>query len=188
MAGTTSRGYPFATYGDLIDFPTQIQDLAEAVDTDMEALWDRLVAGNNQAACRVRAAGVNQSVANNTDVAASFAEELYDNAAMVDLGTSATTINITQTGTYIAVGRVSFAAGTTGTGRQISIVSSGTLGTVARKSLGDNTLSGSVVPVNLTTLFWAASGTTLQLIMRQNSGAALNTTTRTMMVAKTGVL
>lgn len=186
MAGTTSRGYPFPTFGDVADFPTQIQDLAEAIDTDMEALWDRLTAGYNKAYCRVRSSGINQSVANNTDVAATFAEELNDNAGMVDLGTSNNTINITETGTYLAVGRATFAPGGVVTGRQISIVSSGSLGTVGRKSLLDET--GADCPVNLTVLFWAASGTTLQLIQRQNSGAAVNTTTRTLMVARLGVL
>lgn len=186
MPQNTSRGYSYPLYTDPADFPAQIQDLATDIDTDMDSLWDRLTAGYNQAACRVRAATINQSIANNTDVAASFAEELYDNAGMVDLGTSATTINITQTGTYLAVGRATFAAGTSGSGRQLALVSSGSLGTVGRKSQPQDSASG--VPVNLTVLFWAAAGTTLQLIQRQNSGAAINTTTRTLMVAKTGVL
>lgn len=191
MPENTSRGYTYPTYGDLMEnFPAQIQDLATDIDTDMDTLFDRVVAGYNQAACRVRSSLINQAIPVNTDVTATYAEELYDNAGMVNLGVSNTIINITQTGLYVACGRATFQPNGNATvnSRQIAIISSGALGTVGRKCLEADTTLAVATAVQLTVLFWAAAGTTLTMVQRQNSGASLNTSTRTMMVARTGDL
>lgn len=187
MSGSTGRGYPFPTYGDLSDFPTQIQALATAVDTDMDALWTRLVAGYDQPACYVRGTTV-QAVANNTDVTASYGTEVYDNHGMVDLGTSATNILIVNSGIHIAVGRVSFAAVANGS-RQISIVSSGPLGVLGRRSIASQAIAPltAVVP-HVFTVFHAAALSTVTLVMRQNSGGSVNSATRTLGVAHIGEL
>lgn len=188
MPQNTSRGYTFPLYTDPMDPAAQIQELATDIDTDMDALWDRVVAGYNQPACRVRAAGVNQSIPVNTDVTATYDTELYDNAGMVNLGVSNSIINIVSTGLYIACGRVSFALNGNATinGRQISLVSSGSLGTVGRRCHQGH--ASQTTPVAMTILFWAASGTTLTMVQRQNSGAALNSSTRQLMVARLGTL
>lgn len=187
MPQNTSRGYTYPLYGDPVNFPAQIQDLATDIDTDMDLLWDRVTSGYNQAACRARGTAA-QAIAANTDVAANYAEEMYDNAGMINLGTSTTTISVTQTGLYIASARVNFNSNGNATvnARQIALVSSGTLGTVGRKSFQGH--QSVLTAITMVVLFWAASGTTLQMIMRQNSGASLNAGTRSLMVARMGGL
>lgn len=188
MPENTPRGYTYPVYTDPSDFPAQIQELATDIDTDMDQLWDRVIAGYNQPAARVNASGVNQTVAANTDVTATYDTESYDNANMVNLGVSNTTINIVSTGLYLAAARATFASNGNATinARQISIVSSGTLGTVVRRSVqGFQTVA---TAVNCSMLFYAMSGTTLTMVQRQNSGASLNTSTRTLMVARMAAL
>lgn len=189
MPENTSRGYTYPIFTDANSFPAQIQDLATDIDTDMQTVFNRIVAGYNFAACSLQASGVNQSVANNTDVTATYDTELYDNAAMANLGVSNTTINITATGLYLAIGRASFATSAVGaTGREIRIVSSGALGTIARKSIDGNEGLPATTTVHLCNLFHAAAGTTVTMVQRQNTGAALNTTHRQLQVAKMGDL
>jgi hypothetical protein len=188
MPQNTPRGYTYPLYTDPMNPAGDLQALATTIDTDMDTLWDRLTAGLNQPACRVRASGVNQAIAVSTDVTATYDTELYDNAGMVNLGVSNTTINIVQTGLYVAIGRASFLSNGNATinARQLALVSSGSLGTVGRRCQ-----EGSInqtTGVTLTTLFWAAGGTTFTMVQRQNSGATLNTSTRQLMVARMGTL
>lgn len=187
MPATTPRGYPYPLYTDLNNFPAQLQSLATAVDTDIDSLYDRLAAGNAQPSAIVESVGINQSVANNTDVTATFATEVYDNAAMVDLGVSNTNINIVSTGIYLAVARVTFLANATGS-RQLSIVSSGALGVIARRTNFTDSSGGVSVVQAMTASFSAVSGTTVTLVQRQNSGAALNSSIRMLAVSRVGSL
>lgn len=188
MPANTTRGYTYPLYTDQADFPAQLQDLATDVDTDMDALFDRLTAGYNMAACYVRASGVNQAIAVSTDVTATYDTELYDNQGMVNLGVSNTTINFVQTGIYLASGRATFLSNGNATinGRQISLVTTGSLGTVARKSFEGAQNTASIVTCQA--LFFASSGDTMTMVQRQNSGASLNSSTRSLMVARMGAL
>lgn len=189
MPENTSRGYTYPVFTDANSFPAQIHDLAQDIDADMEALDLRISAGYNFPACSVQASGVNQSVANNTDVTATYDTELYDNAAMVDLGVSNTTINIVATGLYIAIGRSTFAASAAGaTGRSIRLVSSGALGVIARKSIRGNEGLAATTTVHIVSLFYAVSGTTMTMVQRQNTGVAINSVFRQLQVAKMGDL
>lgn len=182
----TSRGYPYPEYSDPADFPSQIQDLAEAIDLDVEGLYDRVAVGYNPPTCIVRAVGVNQAVANNTDVTATYAEEVYDNAAMFNLGTSTTTITFPVSGIWVAVSRVTFLSNGLALGRQVAIVTTGSLGIVGRKS----SLAATAVStgVHQTVLFFAEAGSTVTQVQRQNSGASLNTSTRYLAVSKVSEL
>lgn len=180
----TSRGYPYPTYSDPADFPGQIQDLAEAIDLDVEALYDRVAAGYNQPACIVRSVGVNQAIAANTDVTATYAEEVYDNANMFNIGVSTTTITFPQSGIYVATSRVTFLSNGNATvnGRQTTMTTTGTLGVVGRKTvLGSQNVS---TGVHQTVIFYTEAASTMTMIMRQNSGASLNSSTRHLAVAK----
>lgn len=189
MPENTSRGYTYPVFTDANDFPAQIQDMATDIDTDVQAVFNRIAAGYNFAACSLQASGVNQSVANNTDVTATYDTELYDNAAMANLGVSNTTINITATGLYLVVGRATFTNSAAGaTGREIRLVSSGPGGTIARKSIDGNEGLPNTTTVHIVNLVQLASGTTMTMIMRQNTGAALNTSHRQLQVAKMGDL
>jgi hypothetical protein len=182
MPGTTPRGYPYPTYGDATAFATQIQSLATAIDTDIDSLWDRVAAGGNQPACVVESVGVNQSVANNTDVTATYATEVYDNASMFTIGTSTTNVNIVSTGIYVAMARVSWAAAAAAGGRQISVNSS-TTGVVARRTISVQTVAASMSMVHV---FFATSGSVITMVQRQNSGGAINSDTRRLAVARLG--
>lgn len=192
MPGTTPRGYPYPLYSDPMDPAQDLQDLATAVDTDMDALWDRLIAGYNQPGVYLRGTG-NQAVANNTDVTATYTAEVYDNGNMANLAVSTTNVNIVQTGIHIAMGRVSWAAnGAALAGaRQISLVSSGALGVLARRSVNADT--GVIAPAGTTATaivmsFYAVSGTTVTMVQRQNSGAVIQSATRSLAVARIGGL
>lgn len=187
MPGTTPRGYPYPLYTEAADFPAQLQSLATAVDTDVQSVYTRLAAANLQPACSVETLNVNQSVANNTDVLATFATELYDNANMVNLGVSNTNINIVSTGIYLVTASVTFLANATGS-RNIHVVSSGAAGTVARHNLFPDGGGTQTAVVSLATLFAATSGTTVTLVQRQNSGGALNSAVRRLAVARVGGL
>lgn len=187
MPQDTSRGYTYPLYSDGNNFPAQMQELATDIDTDMDALFDRLTSGYNMAAARVRSTGINQAVATATDVNATFTEEIYDNTGMVNLGTSNTTLTFTQTGLYIASARVSFAGNGGAPGaRQLRIVTSGSLATVARKSIAGDLVQSTIVATAC--LFWAASGDTVVLTQRHDAGVTIQSTTRTLMVARMGAL
>lgn len=188
MPGTTPRGYTYPTYGDPADFAPQIQQLAEDIDTDLDDLWGRMTAGYNQPGVRVRSSGINQAVAVSTDVTATFAEELYDNQGMVDLGVSNTNINIVETGLYLATARVTFLSNGNATvnARQVAIVTTGSLGTVGRRAVQG--AQNDATAVQISSLFWIAAGGVVTVVQRQNSGASLNTSTRTLMVARMGGL
>ena len=192
MPANTPRGYPYPLYTDLNAFPAQIQALATAVDADMDALWDRLIAGYNQPAVYVRGTG-NQAIANNTGVTATYTTEVYDNAGMFTIGTSATNVNILTSGVYIVTGRVSYTAnGAALAGaRQISLVSSGALGVLARRSIqadfGTFPPAGSTVPA-VTNVGYMAAGTVLTMVHLQNSGATIQSATRTLAAARIGGL
>ena len=178
----TSRGYPYPTYADPADFPDQIQDLATAIDNDIEGLYDRVTAGYNQPTCIVRAVGVNQAVATGVDVTCTYAEEVYDNAGMFNIGVSTTTITFPQSGIYVATNRVTFLTNGNAGGRQVALTSTGSLGIVGRKSiLGNVNVS---TAVHQTAVFYTEAATTLTVVMRQNSGLSVNSSTRHLAVSK----
>lgn len=188
MPENTSRGYTYPVYTDPANFPAQIEDLARDIDTDMQSLFDRVADGLNQPACYVRANGVNQAIAANTDVTATFVTEVYDNANMVNLGVSNTTITFPESGIYLATSRVTFLSNGTvpDTGRMTNLVTNGIFGTVGRRSVLGNTSVATAVA--LTVLFFAGAGNTMTLLQRQNTSASLNSSTRMLAVAKVGAL
>jgi hypothetical protein len=175
-------------YTDPADPAAQIQELATDIDTDMDALWDRMIAGYNQPACRVRSSGINQAIAVSTDVTATYAEELYDNQGMVNLGVSNTNINIVETGLYLATARVTFLSNGNATinARQVTISTTGSLGIVGRRAVEGE--QNNATAVQISSLFWIASGGVVTVVQRQNSGASVNSSTRTLMVARMGGL
>lgn len=181
MPQNTSRGYIYPLYGDANSFPAQIQDLATDIDADMDSLFDRVLAGNNQPACSVEATA-NLAIANNTDVTVTYATELYDNAAMVNLGVSTTTITFPLSGVYVACFRGSFASNANAGARSAAFVVSGAAGTVSRKTIPGET--GVAVANAMTQVFYTTAGTTMTVVVRQNSGAALNLVTRRLQVAR----
>lgn len=191
MPANTSRGYTYPLYTDPMNFPAQMQDLATDIDGDMQTLFNRIATGYQGAACAVEASGVNQAVANNADVAATFTTELYDNAGMVNLGVSTTTITFPSTGLYMASGRSTFLSNGGGPGaRLLNFTTTGTFGIVGRRASDGlaPAAGGTSTAVHLTAVFFTEGGTTMTMIQRQNSGASLNSSTRQLYVARLGSL
>lgn len=115
-----------------------------------------------------------QSIADATDVAISFDGVNNDAWGCWSSG-SATRLTAPVTGRYMAVGQVAFAANATGF-RRVWIERNGT-STLGRSDLS-TALAGSAVWLNVTAnAFDMTQGDYIRLMVRQNSGGALNATT-----------
>lgn len=191
MSLNTPRGYTYPVYGDATDFPAQIQDLAQDIDTDMQSLFNRVTAMYNQPAARADGSSV-QAVANNTNVTAVYDTETYDNSTIINLGTSTSQLTIPSNGIYIAVGSAAWANnGNPSSGAcQISIVSSTGPLTVAARSMSADFPVGTAQPTfsNVTVIFSAVAASTVTMVLRQSTGASMNTTSRQLVLAKISVL
>src|SRR5688500_19387246 len=109
MPANTPRGYTYPLYGDLANPPAQIQDFAQDVDTDVEALVTRQTGALNRASVRVSATA-NQAITQNTITFLTWATEEYDNAAMANLGVNNDRLTFTETGIYLVTAEVNFAS------------------------------------------------------------------------------
>lgn len=170
MPGTTPRGYPYPLYSEANNFPSQLQSLATAVDTDVQNnLVTAVNSGLNQPA--VRASGsVTQVITSGTENTITFGTEIYDNAAMFNPGVSTTNFNITVTGFYMVMVHVTFDNNAAAGGRMVSIKVGGT--TTTAKALAGVTFDSSQVTfaelINLT------AGNVVTFTAVQNSGANVN--------------
>lgn len=188
MTLTTPRGYPYPEYTDPMDPAGDIQDLAMAVDTDMDNLYDRVDAGKHQPTCYLRAPFTTlQPVAANTNVLATYTTEVFDPDGMANLGTSNTTINITSTGIYLVTGTVTIASPGSPNhapiGMWLENNGTGGVGLFARAfqiaSFSVNTcgLTASMVILLL-------AGSTVQMVMRQTSGVVYQSSSRHLSVTR----
>jgi len=183
MPQNTPRGYTYPLYTDPANFPAQIQDFATDVDLDVQAQVTATTGGLNRPSARVSATA-NQSIAANTFVFATFATEEYDNAAMGNLGINNDRLTFTSTGIYLVHGEVNFTSNGNATvnGRWGSLVF----------NLGINppinTLRGAQAmdtELSLTYLYQVTSvGDYVRLQVRQESGAALNISARSLSATK----
>lgn len=101
MPGLTPlRSYPYPTYSEPADFPTQIAAFANAVDADVDALASSQLAALNASSARVTASA-NQTIVPSTGTALTFTTEAYDNASMVNLGVNNDRITFPSIGVYL---------------------------------------------------------------------------------------
>lgn len=110
MPANTPRGYTYPLYGDAVNFPAQIQDFAQDVDLDVQALVTAQTAALAAPSARVSATA-NQSIpTGGGGTFVTFATEEYDNAAMANLGVNNDRITFTSTGLYLIHAEINFAS------------------------------------------------------------------------------
>lgn len=183
MPANTPRGYTYPLYTDLANFPAQIQDFALDVDTNVQGLANEI---NNitEGAPSVRiSATANQSIAVSTDTFATFAVEDYDNDLMANLGANNDRITFTTAGIYLVEADVNWTPNGNATlnGRKI-VLDHSTLGEVARDSRrGSQALD---TETNVTTLIEVPAASFIRVLVRQNSGAAVNISARSLSATK----
>jgi hypothetical protein len=96
MGTTANRNYPYPDPTDPADFPQGMQDLAEAVDTDVQALVDSLAF---TPFCVVTAS-VPQSVSSATTTELKYDTVTYDNDSIANLGADAYGLTPPTSGLY----------------------------------------------------------------------------------------
>src|SRR5690606_10544029 len=189
---TPNRGYTYPLYTDPADeFPQQIQELAMDFDTDIQNLADTITAAYNKPAVSVAANLINQNVPNTTNTAASFAGGTvhYNNAGIFDPGISTNTFYINETGIYLMTARCTFLANGNPGSRHLTIetLNNGTgtrTGAQNRKTINGN--SSVATAVALSCLMQCNAGCQIRLQMYQWSGAATQSSTRVVSIAKVG--
>jgi len=192
MTLTTPRGYPYPEYTDPMNPAGNIQSLATAVDTDMQTLYDRVNAGKHQPTCYLRAPfATNQAVAPSTDVIATYTTEVVDTDNMANLGTSNTTINITQTGIYLVTGTMTLASPGNPNNGSIGmwLMNNGTggLGLIARSfSFAASTVNTDGLTAAMVVLL--LQGSNIQMVMRQTGAATYQSSSRHLSVTRQSVM
>lgn len=193
MPANTPRGISYPLYTDPIA-NTQIyfQDMATDIDTLVEQFSDRIDAAAMRPVAKISGLA-NQSIAPFTDVTATWSTEDYDNASMVDLAVSNTRIQLIQQGFYMVGASAGFsnAAGTYGV-RGTFGLSAGIGGGAVSVRGSSNTLDPSPTQtyINPLMMVYADGVTTVNvtLVVRQNSGGAIQLQDRNMWAAKVSTL
>ncbi len=184
MPANTPRGYTYPLYTDPADFPAQVQDFAQDVDVDVQALATTVTNALNSPSARVTETA-NQAITQNVATFVTFSVEEYDNAAMANLGVNNDRLTFTSSGLYLVSASVIFAPNGHATvgGRGVTIVSN-----VAPTDIALSTTRGSGTnhsDVNVTYAHYvAAAGEFLRVRVLQDSGAALNINARTLSATK----
>lgn len=188
MPQNTPRGYPYPLYTDAANFPAQSQAFATAVDADVQALVNaRNTALTASPSCRVSATA-NQAIAANTDTFVTFAVEDFDNAAMGNLGVNNDRITFTSTGFYLIHAEVNFTSNGNATvnGRSGQLLYLGSaFGQAPLRVRGAQSMDSEW---SVTTLArCTVAGASVRVSVRQDSGAALNISARSLAVTKVGI-
>jgi hypothetical protein len=185
MPANTPRGYTYPVYGDVNNFPAQIQDFATDVDTDVQAIVTAATTALTAAPSARVSAVANQAIAANVNVTVTWATEEFDNAAMANLGVSNTILTFTSLGDYLLHADVNFTPNGNATvnGRSGAFVfTGGVIGTAPNRVRGAQSMD---VEWAVTTLARVTSlPSTVAVQVRQESGAALNITARSFSATK----
>ncbi|MHA4774771.1 hypothetical protein L1085_009735 [Streptomyces sp. MSC1_001] len=105
MPLNTPRGYTYPEYPDTQNFPAVMQDLAQDIDTDVQARYNEIADSVEYPSVLIHKT-VAQSIPSNTNTLLTFGTEVYDNDNMANLGVSNTQITIQTAGVYIVSGSV----------------------------------------------------------------------------------
>lgn len=188
MPANTPRGYTYPVYGDANNFPAQIQDFAQDVDTDVQAVVTSANTALTAAPSARVSAVANQAIAANTNVTVTWATEEFDNAAMANLGVSNTILTFTSTGFYLIRADVNFVSNGNATvnGRSGALIyTGGAFGSAPYRVRGAQSMD---VEWAVTTLARVTSlPATVSVQVRQESGASLNITARSFSATKVRV-
>jgi hypothetical protein len=183
MPAVTPRGYRYPLYTDPADFPTQSQNFATDVDTDVQALVNTANSALAAPSARV-SASANQNIPANTLTFVTFAVEEYDNAAMGNLGVNNDRLTFTSTGIYLVEAQVNFAPNGNATvnGRSGEFVQNLSAFTARHSEPGIQTFATEWA---LSSLIKVSSvGDFVRVRVLQNSGAALNIDARSLSATK----
>src|SRR5215467_13563052 len=113
IINTPNRAYPYPDYAQTANFPTQIQNFANAVDADVQALATAVTSALNRPGVRVTAIPAQSVPTGGGGAAATFDTEDYDNGGFFTLG-SPDRLIIPVTGLYVGAFRCTFASNDTG--------------------------------------------------------------------------
>lgn len=138
MATTPNRGYSYPEYTDPADFPTQVQDFATDVDTDLaNNLRDPALLALDAPSVRAfRSVGTQNIPANVNTTLQYDLTPTYDNDNMYDGAVSLTNITVQTPGTYLITGSVNLGqTGVAGGAAALIVMSSGG---VVQNPVGDS--------------------------------------------------
>ena len=178
MPQNTPRGYTYPLLSDVQNFPAQIQDLAQDIDADVEALDDAIQAAFNRDSARLSGpVGGTQAVASGAaGVTVTYSTEEYDNAGMANLGVNNDRLTIVNGGVYLIVAHVTFGPGPNTTwGARLQFVTTGAtvLNPTRLTRQGHNTLSTNMTIMSIHN---APATSTIAVNAAQVSGASVNIT------------
>lgn len=187
MPQNTARGYSYPLYTDAHDFPTQLQDLATDIDTDVAAQLALQTNMLDQPSARVSASAP-QALAASTDVTLTWAVEEYDNAGLFVIG-SPTLFTVNELGLYWIHAYADFSsnADSTTAGCSLRIVSSAFGNRAAHgPRRGINSTPDSLsCQVNVSTLHEiTVVGETITVVARQSLPGASQVTNRAFSITK----
>jgi hypothetical protein len=173
MPANTSRGYTYPLYSDTQNFPAQIQDLAQDIDADVQAVYNQIQQSYDQPAAHITAAG--QVIPSNVSTTCTFSSEDYDNDGMVDLGVNNTRIQIQTPGIYLLNGfiRILGNGNATLSGAGLTLASSG--GIIGNPALSSKRLDNDKkTAICATTLhITLAAGDNITMFVRHNNPASV---------------
>lgn len=187
MTQNTPRGYTYPLYTDPHDFPTQIQDLATDIDSDIQGQINLQANMLDQPSARASASAA-QAIASNTDVTVTYATEDYDNAGMFTL-VSPTIMTVSELGLYWISASANWSgnADSTTSAVQLRIVSSA-FGIRAAHSprRGVNSTPDSIeADVNVSCLHEiTVVGETISVVARHNLPVGSQLTNRNLTITK----
>jgi hypothetical protein len=168
MPGTTPRGYPYPLYTEANNFPTQDQNLANAIDSDVQTnLVTAVNSALNQPACRAADSGGTQTLTTGVVATVTFPFEVFDNANIFNPGVSTTNFTIPTTGFWMVMAYVTFNNNSNGGGRHVDMRVGGAI--FCSKTLAG--VSGDFTQVSFTHLKEFTAGNVVTFTALQNSGA-----------------
>jgi hypothetical protein len=183
MPANTPRGYTYPLYGDTQDFPTQIQDFATDVDTDVQSLVDQVAGALDRVSCSLSSAtGI--VVPNATTTLMTWSTVQYDNDSMAALPNS---IVLNDSGIYLLMARVTFDATATAgdTSAQAWFTSSaGFITNPAFTGITDLGTAGKGVTLHALHYTDGTAPDTIQVFVRHNDAAGVNLSARAFVAVK----
>jgi hypothetical protein len=184
MPANTPRGYTYPLYPDTQNFPAQIQDLAQDIDADIQAIADLGPLALDRATARAQDAG-SVAIVPNTTTAVPFTIQAFDYGAIYNPAFP-NLMTFPEDGIYQVSISVEFLANGNATvgGRAIYLTSTSALTpVVARESKLGNQLRNT--SLDLSSLYMAvAAGETISAFVRHNSAANVSISDRWMSITK----
>jgi len=186
MPANTPRGYTYPLYPDTQNFPAQIQDLAQDIDVDVEALENLIIGAKNRPSAQGSEAGL-QSIAANVNVTLTFLTDNYDNDAMIDVIGFPTIIRLTDPGMYLLAGTVNCIANGNATPYSIAMTivsSAGFIAIPTRTSLTAHQSEDTEISVLALHYTDGSVNDDITFQLRHNSAASFNVNSKAFSATK----